>query len=85
MGFVQLYDQLVERDLALCGDARLNPAGHAGQLAVATAIALRKRRQRSTHAPQLDQIVHEPGRHPEVARRLAVPVPFIDKRHHALA
>lgn len=85
MGFGQFHDQRVERDLALCGDARPDPAGHAGRLAVAAAVAVRKRRQRSGCAPQLDQIVHELRRHPDVARRRAMPAPFIDKGHHALA
>ncbi|MEO1960199.1 MAG: hypothetical protein ABGW82_04370 [Paracoccus sp. (in: a-proteobacteria)] len=77
--------QFVEGDLALVGDARLDPASHARQLAVPAAVALRPRRQQSGFAPQPDQIVHELRRHPEVPRRLAVPVTLIDERNHAHA
>ena len=33
--------QFAECDLSLVGDARLNPAGHAGQFAVTTSVTLR--------------------------------------------
>src|SRR6056297_998456 len=43
VGLGQFGDQFIERDLALGGDARLDPAGHPCQLAVPAAIALRPR------------------------------------------
>jgi hypothetical protein len=81
----QFRCQLVERDFSLGHDARLDPAGHAGQFPVAAAVALRPRLQRPGFPAQLDQIIHEPRRHPEVARRFAMPVTLIDKRDDALA
>jgi len=59
VGLGQFGDQLIERDPALGGDARINPAGHSGQLAVPAAIALRPRQKRPCFAPQFDQFVHE--------------------------
>jgi len=59
VGLGQFGDQFIKRDPALGGDARLDPAGHARQLAVSTAIALGPRHERSGFAPQLDQLVHE--------------------------
>ncbi len=35
--------QFVERDLSIAGDARLDPARHAGQFAMTAAVALRPR------------------------------------------
>jgi len=81
----QFRDQFVKRDPALRGDTGLDPVGHAGQLAVPAAVALQPRRERSCLTPQLDQIVHEPRRHPKVTRRLAMPVTLVDKRDNALA
>jgi len=80
VGVGQLGDQLIERDLALGGDARLDPTGHLCQLAVSTTIPLGPRLKRSGFTPQLDQFVHEFRRHPEMTRRLAVSMALIDKR-----
>ena len=85
MGLGQFHGQLIERDLALLGDAGLDPAGHARQLAVPTAVALRPRIQRSGFPPQLDQIVHKSRRHPEMPGCFSMPVTLIDKRGDTLA
>ncbi len=84
MSIGQFRNQFVERDLALGGNAALDPAGHACQFAMPAAIALRPRRQRPGLAPQLDQIIHEPRRNPEVPRCLAVTMTFINKGNDAL-
>ena len=83
MGLGQLCGQFIKCDLALGGDAGLDPAGYACQLAVPATVALGARCQRSGFAPELDQFVHEPRRNPEMPRRLAVPVAFIDIRNNA--
>ena len=80
VGLCQFGDHLIERDLAVGGDARLDPADHPCQLAMPAAIALASRRKRSGFAPQFDQVVHEFRRHPEMPRRLAVSMTLIDKR-----
>ena len=59
VGLDQFDDQFIERDLALGGDARFDPAGHTRQLAVSAAIALGPRRKRPGVPPQLDQFIHE--------------------------
>lgn len=41
MRLCQFRCQFAECDLSLVGDARLNPAGHAGQFAVTTSVTLR--------------------------------------------
>src|SRR6056297_1547495 len=74
----QVRDQFIERDLALGRDPGVDPVGQTRQLAVPAAVALPSRRQRSSFATQLDQLVHELRRHPEVPRRITVPVAFID-------
>lgn len=79
----QFRNQFIKGDLALAGNARLNPVTHARQLAVSAAVALSSRRQRSCFAPQPDQVVCKPRRHPKMPRCLPVPVPRIDKRHNA--
>ena len=79
VGLGQFADQLINRDLALGGDARLDPAGHPGQLAMPAAIALRPWRERSGVASQFDQFVHEFRRDPEMPRRLPASVTLINK------
>lgn len=59
VGVGQLGDQLIERNLALGGDARLDPTAHSSQLSMSAAIALGPRRKRSSFAPQFDQVVHK--------------------------
>jgi len=73
-------NQLIERDLPFGGDARIYPTGYSSQLSMSAAIPLRLRQKRSRFAPQFDQVVHEFRRHPEMTRRLAVSMAFIDKR-----
>ena len=85
MGLGQLGHQFVERDLALGSDTGLDPAGHCGQLAMATAIALAPRRERSCFPPELDQIVDEFRRNPKVPRRFPVPVTFINESQNAFS
>ena len=82
MGFDQLRNQFIERDLALGGHARLDPIGHARQLTVPTAVTLRAWLQRSGFTAQLHQLVDEFRRNPEMPGRLAVPVTFINIRHN---
>ena len=43
VGLGQFGNQLIKRDLAFCGDARIYPTGHPGQLSMPAAIALRPR------------------------------------------
>ena len=45
VGLGQLSYQLIQRDLALGGDARVDPTGHSGQLSMSAAIALRQRQK----------------------------------------
>ena len=59
VGLGQFDHQLIQRDLALDGDARGDPAGHPCQLSTSAAIALGPRQKRSGVAPQFDQFVHE--------------------------
>ena len=40
VGLGQFGNQLIERDLAFGGDARIYPPGHPGQLSMSAAIAL---------------------------------------------
>ena len=79
----QLGDQFVECDLAPGRDPGFDPAGYARQLAVSAAIALPPRCQRSGITAQLDQLVHELWRHPEVPRSLTMPMTFIDESDNA--
>jgi len=45
VGLGQFGNQLIERDLAFGGDARIYPTGHPGKLSMSTAIALRPRQK----------------------------------------
>lgn len=45
VGLSQFGNQFIERDLALGGDACLDPTGHPGQLSMSAAIALRPRKK----------------------------------------
>lgn len=78
MRLSQLRDQLIKRDLALGGDAGLDPLGRARQLALPAAVALPPRRQRPGFMAEPDQILDELRGHPEMTPRFVVPVAFID-------
>ena len=45
VGHGKFGNQLIQRDLAFCGDARIYPTGHPGQLSMPAAIALRPRQK----------------------------------------
>jgi len=45
VGLGQFGNQLIERDLAFGGDARIYPTDHPGQLSMPAAIALRPRQK----------------------------------------
>lgn len=45
LGLGQFGNQLIERDLAFGGDARIYPTDHPGQLSMSAAIALRPRQK----------------------------------------
>lgn len=45
VGLGQFGNQLIERDLAFGGDARIYPIDHPGQLSMSAAIALRPRQK----------------------------------------
>ncbi|WP_245853527.1 hypothetical protein [Maliponia aquimaris] len=77
MDLGQFHGQFVERDLTPGGDAGLDPTGYARQLAMPAAIPLPPWCQRPGFAAQLDQLVDEFRRQPEVPRRLAVPVTLV--------
>jgi hypothetical protein len=80
---LQLRHQRVQRQIALLRQARPHPVRNCGQLA-ATRVALTLRRKPACLAPQLDHVVHKPGRDPEMTRRLPMAVAFIDKRNDPL-
>ena len=75
----QLQAQLVKRYIALLGQLPANPAVQPPQLAGASQIALTLRLKAARLPAQLDHVVHEFRRHPEVTCRLAMSMAFIDK------
>lgn len=82
---LQLQAQLVQRQLALLGQPGAPPAAQAAQFAMSAAIALGLRVERPGIAPELDHIVDEFRRNPEMLRRRAVRIPLVDKRNNPLA
>jgi len=59
MDLGQFSNQLIERDLAFRGDARIYPTGYSSQLSMSAAIPLKPRQKQSRLTPQFDQFVHE--------------------------
>jgi hypothetical protein len=79
----QRHAQFVKRHLAILFHPLAHEVGVRAELASTRAAPLPARRQRSRRGLQLHQIVHEPGRHPEMARSLPMAVAFLHKRYNA--
>ena len=77
-------DDLVQREVALDRQPLLQPAAVGRQLALGM-IALRLGEKTASLALQDHHVVHKTWRHPEVPRRLAMPVPLLDKGDHPTA
>jgi hypothetical protein len=77
----QLNAQFVQRQVTVLGYALSYPSAMVGQF-TATEMTLPSRRQRSCLALQDNQVIHEPRRHPEMARRLPVGISFLNKRNN---
>jgi hypothetical protein len=81
--FAQVNDKRIERQIALFDDPPPHPIGHIVELATAR-ITLTFWIKSACLAAQLDHVVHEFRRNPEMLRRLTVTMAFIDKCHNAL-
>jgi hypothetical protein len=77
----EFHAQLVQRQLAILGQARAHPCAMRIQLA-APQMTLSSRRNRSGLPLQDHQIVHEARRHPEMPRGLPMAVAVFDKRNN---
>ncbi len=82
---VQFLTQLIQRQIAALGQARPRPAAKLPQLAHMPRMALPLRLKRARLATQLDHVIHEFRRNPEVTRRFSVPMPIIDKGNNTLS
>lgn len=81
----QFHAQFVERQIPLIGQPPADPRAQATQLAGAPRMTLRLRLKSARLASQLDHVVDEFRRNPEMARRLPVAMPLIDKTNNARA
>lgn len=84
MGGSEVAHKRIERQITPRRDPLPHPGRHAGQLATAR-IALFLRAKPAGLAPQLDHIVHETWRNPEVPRRLPVRITFVYERDDPLS
>ena len=75
---------LVQRQVGLASKPITQPICKRGQLATPT-VALRQGCKPSALPFQLDHVVHELRRHPEVPGRLSMPVPLFDKPNNPAA
>ena len=80
----QLGYDLVQRQVTLDRHPIPKPAAVGRQLALGM-IALRLGEKTASLALQDHHVVHKTWRHPEVPRRLAMPVPLLDKGDHPTA
>jgi len=80
---LQFRHQRVQRQIALLRQARPHPVRNLVQLA-ATRVALTLWRKPACLAPQLNHVVHKPGRDPEMTRCLPVALAFVDKSNNTL-
>lgn len=74
--------KFIERQVAVLRHALAYPLMMIGKLAATARPPLRFCCQRTSVTVQVHQVVHKTRRHPEVARCLAVAVPFLNKRHN---
>lgn len=79
----QFRRDLVKRQVGFDCDPRGNPILNTDQFAMAAAIALPARFDRSRCTPELHQIVHAARRNAEVPRGFAVPMAFIHESDNA--
>ena len=83
MRLLQFQPQLVQRQVALFGQPGPRPAAQIGEFP-APRIALTLRLQPARLAPQLDHLIYEFRRNPEMPRRLAMRLPFINEGYNPL-
>ena len=81
----QFHAQLIERQITALREPCPTPRVQGIQLADAPLIALTLRDKPARLATQLDHVVDEFRRHPEMPRRLSVAVAFIDKGDNTFA
>ena len=81
---LQLEAQFVQRQVTFLGQTRPRPAVKTGELA-APRIALALRRKPARRAPQLDHVIHEFRRSPEMTRRLTVRIAVINEGDNPLS
>ena len=81
---LQLEAQFVQRQIALLGQTRPHPTVKTGELA-APRIALALRRKPARRAPQLDHVIHEFRRGPEMTRRLAMRIAVVNESDNPLS
>jgi hypothetical protein len=81
---LQLEAQFVQRQVTFLGHTPPRPVAKPGELA-APRIALTLRRQPSRRAPQLDHVIHEFRRGPEMPRRLTVRIAVINEGNNPLS
>jgi len=80
----QFCHDLVQRQVAPDRQPLPQPVAVRGELALGM-VALRLRRKPAALALQDHHVVHKTRRHPEMPRRLAMPVPFLNKSDHTTA
>lgn len=80
----QTGHQRVQRQITLLGNPTTHPVRHTVQLATSR-IALALWSEAARLAPQLDHVVHETRGNPEMPRRFAMAMPFIDERDHPVS
>jgi hypothetical protein len=80
----QLHAKLVQCQLAHFDKPQPDKRGMRAKLAPTDPMALATRLERAGLRPQLHQVVHEPRRHSELARRLPVSTTFINIRGNTL-
>jgi hypothetical protein len=81
---LQFEAQFVQRQVSFLGQTHPRPVAKPGELA-APRIALTLRRKPSRRAPQLDHVIHEFRRGPEMPRRLAMRVAVVNEGNNPLS